>query len=71
MKSGDRVIRLHPKKPSFATGWRPQRLPGVIEQVCRASIRIRVRLGGREKVANVVPENVLSEGEGYDWEIAD
>jgi hypothetical protein len=71
MKSGDRVIWLHSKEPSFATGWRLKRLPGVIERVCRASIRIRVRLGGREKVVNVVTENVLSEGEGYDWEIAD
>jgi hypothetical protein len=34
---------------------------GVIERVCRARIRIRVRLGGREKVINVVPDNVISE----------
>ena len=71
MKSGDRVIWLHSKKPSFATSWRLQRLPRVIERVCRASIRIRVRLGGREKVVNVVPENGLSEEDGYDWEITD
>jgi hypothetical protein len=61
MKPGDQVIWLYSKKRSFLTGWRLQRVPGVSERVCRARIRIRVRLGDKENVLNVVPENVISE----------
>ncbi len=66
MKPGDHVIWLYSKKRSFVTGWRLQRVPGVVERVCRARIRIRIRLGEREKVVNVVPENVLCDGETDD-----
>ena len=40
-----------------------QQISGVVEQICRARIRIRVRVGGREKVVNVAPENVISEAD--------
>jgi hypothetical protein len=59
MKTGDRVIWLYCKKRSFVTGWRRQEIPGVIVRVCRRRIRIRVKMGGREKVVNVDPENVI------------
>jgi hypothetical protein len=59
MKPGDHVIWLYSKKRSFVIGWRVQRVPGIIERVCRARIRIRVRLGECEKVVNVAPENVI------------
>ena len=61
MKPGDRVIWLHSPRRSFLTGWRLQRIPGVIEQVYRNFIRIRVRLEGREKLVNVRRDNVLSD----------
>jgi hypothetical protein len=61
VKPGDRVIWLHSPRRSFLTGWRLQRTPGVIEQVYRTCIRIRVRLEGREKVINVRRDNVLSD----------
>ncbi len=61
MKPGDRVIWLHSPRRSFLTGWRLQRIPGVIEQVYQNFIRIRVRLEGREKLVNVRRDNVLSD----------
>lgn len=63
MKPGDRIIWIHSEGRSFLTGWRVQRISGVVEQICRTRIRIRVRLGGREKAVNVAPENVMSEAE--------
>ena len=61
VKPGDRVIWLRSPGPSFLTGWRLQRIPGVIERVDRGQLRIRVRLEGREKVVTVGLDNVLSE----------
>ena len=61
MKPGDRVIWLNSPRRSFLTGWRLQRIPGVIEQVYQNFIRIRVRLEGREKLVNVRRDNVLSD----------
>ncbi len=66
MKPGDRVIWLHSQKRSFVIGWRVKRTRGVVEQVCRTRIRIRVRLEGIEKVVNVLPENLMSEAEADD-----
>jgi hypothetical protein len=66
MKSEDRVIWVHSDGRSFLTGWRVQRLPGVVERIYRSRIRIRVRLRGREKVVNVLPENVVTEPEPND-----
>ncbi len=63
MKPGERVVWLHsPRKHSFLSGWRLERIPGEIVRVCRRQIRIKVWLGGREKVVNVDPENVLYDG---------
>jgi hypothetical protein len=59
MKPGDRVIWLYSKKRSFLTGWRVQRVPGVIMRVCKRRIRLRVQLHGTEKLVNVNPENVI------------
>jgi hypothetical protein len=63
LKSGDRIIWLYSKKRSFVTGWRLQRIPGVIERICRARIRIRVRLGEEEKVVSVAAENLVCDDE--------
>ena len=59
MKPGDRVIWLYSRKRSFVPGRGVQRIPGVVERICPASIRIRVNLDGSEKVGNVNPENVI------------
>jgi hypothetical protein len=61
MKPGDRVIWLRSPGRSFVTGWRLQRIPGVVVRVCRARIKIRVQVGGCEKLVNVCRENVLSD----------
>ena len=59
MKPGDHVIWLYSPGRSFLSGWRLQEVPGVVVRVCMRRIRISVRLGGREKVVNVDPENVI------------
>jgi ribosomal protein L21E len=59
MKPGDRVLWLHSPRRSFLSGWRVQRVPGVIVRVCRRCLRIRVFVGGKEKVVNLNPENVI------------
>jgi hypothetical protein len=63
MKPGDRVIWLYSKKRSFVTGWRLQRIPGVVIRVCKQRIRLKVQMPDTEKVLNVRPENVISEDE--------
>jgi hypothetical protein len=63
MKTGDRVIWLRSPGRSILSGWRVQKIPGVIMRVCRQRIRIRVRLAGSEKLVIVDPENVLREEE--------
>jgi hypothetical protein len=37
--------------------------PDVVVRVCRHRIRIRVKVGGRERVVTVDPENVVISGE--------
>ena len=64
MKPGDRVIWLYSMKRSFVTGWRVQRIPGVIVRICRRRIRLNVRLLGTEKVVNFNSDNVIREGDG-------
>jgi len=54
MKPGDRVIWLHSPERSFLTGWRVRSVPGVI---------VRVNLGGRERIVNIDPENVMTSDE--------
>ncbi len=63
MKEGDRVIWLRSPGRSILSGWRVQKIPGVITRVCRQRIRIRVRLAGFERLVIVDPENVLREEE--------
>ncbi len=63
MKPGDRVIWLYSPGRSFLSGWRLQALPAEIIRVCRHRIRIRIHFGGREKVVNVDPENVICDEE--------
>jgi hypothetical protein len=63
VKPGDRVVWLRSPGRSFLTGWRVQAIPGEIVRVCRRRIRIKVRLGGSEKLVIVSPDNVLSEDE--------
>jgi hypothetical protein len=62
MQPGDRVIWLRSRGRSFLTGWRVERIPGVVERVLRCRVGIRVRLTGTEKVAIVNPDNLLSGG---------
>ena len=59
MKPGDRVLWVHSPRRSFLSGWRIQKIPAVIVGVCRRCLRIRVFVGGQEKVVNVDPENVI------------
>jgi hypothetical protein len=63
MKPGDRVIWLRSPGRSFLTGWKVQAIPGEIIRVCRHRIRIRVRLGGSERLVILDPENVMREEE--------
>ncbi len=65
MKPGERVVWLHSPKRSFLIGWRLERIPGEIVRICRRQIRIRVWLGGKEKVVNVDPDNVIFDPETY------
>ncbi len=65
MKAGDRVIWLRSPGRSILSGWRVQKIPGVIMRVCRQRIRIRVQLAGCERLVIVDPENVLQEEEEY------
>jgi len=58
-RPGDRVIWLRSPGRSFLTGWGVQQVPAMVVQVCRRRIRIKVLLGGREKVVTADPENVL------------
>ena len=62
MKPGDRVIWVRSPGRSFLTGWRVERIPGVVERIWRRRVGIRVRLGGIEKLAVVDPDNLLPEG---------
>jgi hypothetical protein len=66
MKPGDRVIWLRSPGRSILSGWRIQKIPGIITRVCRQRIRIRVQLAGSEKLVIVDPENVLREEEEED-----
>ncbi len=61
MKPGDRVIWIRSPGRSFLTGWRVQRIPGVVVRICRVRVRIRVRVDGRERVVGVAPDNVIWE----------
>jgi len=61
MKPSDRVIWLRSPGRSFLTGWRVERIPGVVERVWRRRVGIRVRLDGIEKLAVVDPDNLLPE----------
>ncbi len=63
MKAGDRVIWLRSPGRSILSGWRVQRIPGVITRVCRQRIRIRVQLAGCERQVIVDPDNLLREKE--------
>ncbi len=61
IKAGDRVIWLRSPGRSIQTGWRVERIPGIVEQVWRRRVGIRVRVGGIEKLAVVDPDNLLPE----------
>lgn len=59
MKPGDRVIWLRSAGRSFLTGWRVQKIGGVIVAVCSRRVRVKVQLGEEEKIVYVDPENLL------------
>ena len=58
-KPGDRVIWLRSPGRSFLTGWRVERIPGVVLRVCRKRLRIRLDLRGVSRTITVHPDNVL------------
>ena len=66
MKPGDRVIWLRSPGRSFLTGWKVQRVAGVVVRVCRRRIRIMVRIDGKSQVVNVYLENVICVDEAGD-----
>lgn len=68
MKPGDRVIWLYSPGRSFLSGWRLQEILGVIVRICKHRIRLKVFLGGVEKLINVDPENVIWEEEARSLE---
>jgi hypothetical protein len=59
MKPSDRIIWLYSPGRSFLAGWRRQEVPAIIVRICSQRIRIRVQLGGREKIVSVDPEYVI------------
>jgi hypothetical protein len=63
MKPGERVIWLHSPRHSIVTGWRIERIPGVIVGFTRRRIRIRAWHRGKERIVRVNPDNVLWEDE--------
>jgi hypothetical protein len=67
MNPGDRVIWLCSPTRSFLSGWRPKEVRGVVVRDCRHRLRIRIELGGREKVVTVDPENVIREEQICHW----
>ena len=48
---------------AFLRGRRLHEVPVVIVRICRRRIRIRVRLGGGERLVSVDPENILASDE--------
>lgn len=62
MKPGDGVIWVRSPGRSFLTGWRVQHVHAVVFRVCRKRLTIKVSIGGREKIVNVDPENVIRIG---------
>jgi hypothetical protein len=65
-KPGDRVTWVRSPGRSFLTGWRVERVPGVVTRVCRRRVMLRVRLASTEKLVIVNPENLISEEESSD-----
>ena len=59
MKPGDRVIWLRSPGRSFATGWRVQRIPGIVVGVSRHHVVIGIRIGVQLRIANINPENLI------------
>jgi len=59
MKPGDRVIWLRSPDRSFLTGWRIERIPGVVVRACLKWLRIRLDLHGVNSFVTVHPDNVL------------
>jgi hypothetical protein len=60
VKPGDHAIWVRSPGRSFLTGWRVERIPGIVLRVCRERVIITVRLGARDKVVMVNPENVVA-----------
>jgi hypothetical protein len=60
MKPGDHVIWLRAPGRSILSGWKTQKIHGVVVRVCRHRIRIRTYFGGKEKIVSVDPDNTLA-----------
>ena len=58
LKPGDRVIWLRSPGRSILSGWKVEEIPGIVVQVCRYKIRIKVLINGREKIVGVDPDNI-------------
>ncbi len=50
----------------MVTGWKIQQIPGVIVRIYPHRVRIRIQLGGIEKLVLVDPDNLLREDEAGD-----
>jgi hypothetical protein len=63
MKPGDRVVWLRSPGRSFLTGCRVEAISGEVVRICSRRVRIRVRVGGIDKIVSVDPENVIVGGD--------
>ena len=63
MKPEDRVIQLHSPGRSFMSGWRVQEVPGVVVRICNRRNKIQVTMGGKQRLVNVDPEDVIPDAE--------
>ncbi len=61
MKPGDRVILIRSPGRSFLSGWRVERVPGVVVRVCPIRLRICFDSHGVNRIVTVHPDNVLDE----------
>jgi len=59
MKPGDRVIWLGSPGRSFLTGWRVEKISGVVIGRCMHRVRVKIKLSGGEKTVVVEPDNLM------------
>jgi hypothetical protein len=60
MNAGDPIIWLRSPGRSILSGWKVEKVPGVVVRICRHRIRIRVLMSGKEKIVSVDPDNLTT-----------